>query len=68
VGLDQLSFLCLETHRDPDGSIYDRYVSVGRDESVYVFDKSGRLIEKRLGEELEVPGTKIFEDARKVQA
>lgn len=62
VGLDQLSFLKLETYKDFSGKIYERYVSVGKEEGVYVFDKSGKRIVKSYGEELEVPGSKIYEE------
>lgn len=61
VGLDQLSFLKLETYRDESGRLYERYVSVGDEEGVYLFDKSGRLIIKTKDQELEVPGSKLYE-------
>ncbi|MFP4496798.1 MAG: Type 1 glutamine amidotransferase-like domain-containing protein [Vulcanimicrobiota bacterium] len=61
VGLDQLSFLKLETYADENEQIYERYVSVGKEEGVYVFDKSGKLIVKEFGDELEIPGSKIYE-------
>lgn len=61
VGLDQLSFLKLETYKDDNNEVYERYVSVGKEEGVYVFDKSGKLIVKNYGEELEVPGSKLYE-------
>ena len=62
VGLDQLSFLKLETYVEPGtGKMYERYVSVGKEEGVYVFDKSGRMIVKNQGQELEIPGSKLYE-------
>ena len=64
VGLDQMSFLKLETYMDENDVMYERYVSVGKDEGVYVFDKSGKLIVKEYGEELEIPGSKIYEQKR----
>ena len=57
-----MSFLKLETYMDDDDRMYERYVSVGKEEGVYVFDRSGRLrIVKEYGEELEIPGSKIYE-------
>lgn len=61
VGLDQNSFLKLETYLDENDRMYERYVSVGKEEGAYVFDKSGKMIEKRYGEELDIPGSKLFE-------
>jgi len=61
VGLDQHSFLKLETYVDDEGKMYERYVSVGDEEGVYVFDRSGRSIVKKGGEELEIPGSKLYE-------
>lgn len=61
VGLDQHSFLKLETYIDDEGKMYERYVSVGKQEGVYVFDKSGRKIIRHYGEGLEIPGSKLYE-------
>lgn len=61
VGLDENSFLKLETYIDEAGKMYERYVSAGKREGVYVFDKSGKNIVKYYGEELEIPGSKIYE-------
>jgi hypothetical protein len=61
IGLDQHSFLKLETYLDKEGKIYERFVSAGKNEGVYVFDKSGRVIIKNYNEELEIPGTELYE-------
>ena len=61
VGLDQHSFLKLETYLDERGKMYERYVSIGKDEGVYVFDKSGKKIILNYGEELDMPGSKLYE-------
>jgi len=61
VGLDQHSFLKLETYIDEEGKMYERYESVGKDEGVYVFDRSGKKIVKKYGEELDIPGSKLYE-------
>jgi hypothetical protein len=61
VGLDQKSFLKLETYVDENGEMYERYVSVGKDEGVYVFNKSGEMEVKQYGQELAIPGSKLYE-------
>lgn len=61
VGLDQHSFLKLETYIDDSGKMYERYMSVGKEEGVYVFDRSGEKIIKNYGEELDIPGSKLYE-------
>jgi hypothetical protein len=64
VGLDQRSFLKLETYMDENDKLYERFVSVGKDEGVYLFDKSGNLHVKEYGEELNIPGSKLHENSR----
>lgn len=56
VGLDQHSFLQLETYRE-QGQEFERFSSVGRDEGVYLLRADGQVYETRRGEELALPGT-----------
>ena len=61
VGLDQNSFLLMETYRDGD-SEYERFSSVGKDEGLYVFKSSGEIEIKHRGDELVLPGTRFFKE------
>ena len=61
VGLDQHSFLKLETYLDDAGKMYERYVSVGKEEGVYVFNRSGYKTILNYGQELNIPGSKLYE-------
>ena len=56
VGLDQHSFLQLETYHQ-DGQEMERFTSVGSDEGVYLLRHDGTVHEVKFGEELPVPGT-----------
>ncbi|PIQ28723.1 hypothetical protein COW36_11845 [bacterium (Candidatus Blackallbacteria) CG17_big_fil_post_rev_8_21_14_2_50_48_46] len=59
VGLDQNSFLLMETYRDGQ-SEYERFSSVGKDEGLYVFKPSGEVKVKHRGDELILPGTRFY--------
>lgn len=61
VGLDRNSFLKLETYLDEEGKMYERYVSIGKKEGVYVFNRSGKKTVKTYRQELEIPGSKMYE-------
>ncbi|MGV3524893.1 MAG: Type 1 glutamine amidotransferase-like domain-containing protein [Candidatus Sericytochromatia bacterium] len=61
VGLDQRSFLQLETYRQ-DGKEYERFVSVGPHEGLYLFKTDGTVEVKHRGEELLLPGTRLWEE------
>jgi hypothetical protein len=54
VGLNQESYLLLETVPDASGRPRERFVSVGEKDGVYVFDRRGRKFCKGVGEELDV--------------
>ena len=60
VGLDQESFLLLETYEE-DGKEYERFTSIGKEEGLYIFRKDGKIDIARYGQELILPGTKIYE-------
>jgi len=60
VGLDQKSFLLLETYKENQKE-YERFVSVGKEEGLYLFNLDGSIRETSYNEELVLPGTKIFE-------
>lgn len=59
VGLDQHSFLLMETYRE-GAQEYERFVSVGQDEGLYVFKPSGEIHVKHCGDELVLPGTRFY--------
>jgi peptidase E len=61
VGLDEHSFLLLETYQE-NGREYERFTSVGRDEGLYIFNPSGKIHSTKYGEQLVLPGTKIYEE------
>ena len=54
VGLNQESYLLLETVQAGAGQTRERFVSVGEKDGVYVFDRRGRKFRKGMGEELDV--------------
>lgn len=56
VGLDQHSFLLMETYQQKQQE-YERFVSVGQDEGLYLFQPNGQIEIKHYGEELNLPGT-----------
>jgi hypothetical protein len=56
VGLDQRSFLQLETYRH-EGHEYERFASVGNREGLYLLHANGEVEIKHAGEELVLPGT-----------
>ena len=60
VGMDQESFLLMETYEE-NGREYERFTSIGKEEGLYIFNSDGKISETRYGEELVLPGTKIFE-------
>jgi hypothetical protein len=59
VGLDQNSFLMMETYRD-GSSEYERFSSVGKQEGLYVFQPSGDVKITQRGDELILPGTRFY--------
>jgi peptidase E len=59
VGLDEHSFLLMDTYTHKDKE-YERFVSVGDDEGLYLFDLTGQVKVKRYGEELVLPGTRFY--------
>lgn len=61
VGLNEDSFLLLDTHQGPDGRLYPRFTSMGQKDGVYAFESSGRKVRYDFGEQLLVPGTLIWE-------
>ncbi|GIW21691.1 MAG: hypothetical protein KatS3mg068_0698 [Candidatus Sericytochromatia bacterium] len=63
VGLDQKSFLLLETYKEGNKE-YERFLSVGKQEGVYIFNNDGSIKETNYKEELMLPGTKVFENLR----
>lgn len=53
VGLNEESFLLIEPFRDADsGHVRERFVSVGTNDGVYVFDRAGNKICRHNGEEV----------------
>lgn len=57
VGLNENSFMLVETQRDAvSGLSRERFLSVGVDDGVYVFDLQGRKSCRRAGEEIVMPG------------
>lgn len=60
VGLDQHSFLLLETYEE-NNKEYERFTSIGKEEGLYIFNKDGSIHTTRYGEELVLKGTKIYE-------
>ena len=58
VGLDQDSFLLLETYEE-NGQEYERFSSIGKEDGLYIFNKNGNVKITGYLEELELPGTKI---------
>jgi hypothetical protein len=62
VGLNEESFLLLDTEQASDGRLYPRFTSVGEKDGVYVFDPSGQKIRVDYGGEVIVPGTRIWEE------
>lgn len=60
VGLDQRSFLLLETYKDKNKE-YERFSSVGKQEGLYLFNSDGSIKETSYNQELILPGTKAFE-------
>ena len=54
VGLNEESYLLLETVEDANGKPVERFVSVGEKDGAYVFDGKGYKIVKQMGEELTV--------------
>ena len=59
VGLDQNSFLMMETYRD-GACEYERFSSVGKQEGLYVFQPSGEVKITQRGDELLLPGTRFY--------
>lgn len=62
VGLDQRSFLLMETYQH-EGQEFERFVSAGQDEGLYLFAPSGQVEVVPYGTELSLPGTRAW-DAR----
>lgn len=54
VGLNEESYLLVESVREADGSVRDRHVSVGEHDGVYVFDRSGAKVCRACGDEVDV--------------
>lgn len=63
VGLDQRSFLSMETYQEK-GREYERFLSVGQDEGLYLFGMDGKIQTKHYGDELVLPGTRAWEAAQ----
>ncbi len=61
VGLDQRSFLQMETYTHNEKE-YERFMSVGAREGLYVFGVDGKVTVKHTGEELRLPGTRAWEE------
>jgi len=61
VGMDQQSFLLLETYEE-NGQEYERFVSKGKEEGLYIFDKTGKIITTDYKEELVLAGTKFYQN------
>ncbi|PKL75840.1 MAG: hypothetical protein CVV27_13280, partial [Candidatus Melainabacteria bacterium HGW-Melainabacteria-1] len=60
VGLDQHSFLLMETYQH-QGREYERFTSVGQDEGLYLFRPNGSVEIAHYGTELALPGTLPYE-------
>lgn len=60
VGLDQRSFLQMETYQH-EGREYERFASVGAREGLYLLHANGEVEIKHTGEELVLPGTLAWE-------
>jgi len=60
VGLDKHSFLMMETYRKQRHE-YERFISVGQDEGLYLFQANGEIEVKHYGEELSLPGTRPWD-------
>lgn len=56
VGLDQHSFLAMETF-EHQGQEYERFSSVGEHEGLYLFKANGKVETVGYGQELNLPGT-----------
>ncbi len=55
VGLNQESFLLAETHRDKSsGRVRERFISLGTEDGVYLFDRSGTKQRHSHGQEVPV--------------
>ena len=65
VGLNEESFLLLDTQKSDSGKIYPRFTSVGKKDGVYVFEPSGKKMRLDYGEQIVVPGTLIWEERNK---
>jgi len=61
VGMDQESFLLLETYEEA-GKEYERFTSAGKEDGLYLFTDQGKIELTEYGEELCLPGTKIYEN------
>ncbi|MFN8577791.1 MAG: Type 1 glutamine amidotransferase-like domain-containing protein [Candidatus Sericytochromatia bacterium] len=57
VGLDQESFLLMETYEE-NGKEYERFTSVGKEDGLYIFNHDGDVRVTNYLEELDLPGTK----------
>ncbi|RZL33543.1 MAG: hypothetical protein EOP00_32765 [Pedobacter sp.] len=57
VGLDEESFLLLETYEE-NGQEYERFISVGKEDGLYIFGKDGNVRVTNYRDELNLPGTK----------
>ena len=57
VGLDEESFLLLETYEE-NGQEYERFISVGKEDGLYIFGKDGNVRITNYRDELNLPGTK----------
>jgi len=63
VGLDEESFLLLDTYRKGKQE-YERFASVGPHDGVYLFDASGEKVIMQAGHELILPGTRPHHELR----
>lgn len=59
LGMDQESFLLMETYQ-AEKREYERFTSVGKDEGLYIFSPQGQVLVKKYGEELMLPGTRLY--------
>ncbi len=57
VGLDENSFLLLETYQE-NGQEFERFSSIGKKDGLYLFNKNGNVKITNYSEELNLPGTK----------
>lgn len=57
VGLDQESFLLMETYQE-NGQEYERFSSIGKEDGLYIFEHDGNVRVTDYTEELALPGTK----------